>query len=212
MIKLDISKFPDIQYGHVFFALDADAKIKLSKLPQTLARAEGAISFSLAINGSKELVKGVEDPDITRKRESKLRASLAEYVSMEEALERDLQNTGIGTSVLKINQSQNPLLHIMRELRNLEIHLNSSTLASVKKDYIWKVDGDEVPFTGNVWYIDNLVDSSLLKLRNSKYYDPTELKNATAKFLKIQKEWGLSELLLRTIKEYCDNIISHYKL
>lgn len=59
------------------------------------------------------------------------------------------------------------------------------------KKTIWKVDGDEVPFTGNVWYIDNLVDSSLLKLRNSKYYDPTELKNATAKFFENTKRMGL---------------------
>ncbi|MFA6012750.1 MAG: hypothetical protein WC799_22355 [Desulfobacteraceae bacterium] len=212
MNNIDFNKFPNINRGYILFSLDEDVVMQLMKFPQTLARAQGSIIFAAAVGSNNKITDGVEPPNETRNRESNLRASLAEFVSMEEAIQRDLLNNGINKNTHKISDSSNPLLLVTRELRNFEIHLNSGTLSAKQKDFIWVLNGKEIPYAGNVWYLDNLNDSSLLQLKNAQFYDPNDLKRATNMFLNAQKNWGISQLMLRAVKMYCDEIIATYEL
>ena len=136
MQSINIHNFPTIYHGHVCASLNKKVQNKLHKFPQTYSRAECAMSFCWFISGGKDTLFHDDLNRRNRLREGFLRAALAEFVSMEETLIRDLDNTNSTKTAIKINNSSNPLLHILRELRNLEIHLNSSTLSAEQRDFM----------------------------------------------------------------------------
>lgn len=212
MKTLNLNNFPDINYGHIFICLERNIEDKMLVFPQTYSRAEGAMRFCWFITGDEKTLFHGEIDKRNRLRESFLRASLAEFVSMEEALVRDLDNIGSFKSALKINDNSNPLLHILRELRNLEIHLTSSTLSAEQREFVWKPEGEERKIVKNVWSIDNLKASDFLQLKNAKNYDSSELKAAANRFLIEQKKWGVNELLLRGINSFCEEIVNKFGL
>ena len=168
------------------------------------------MSFCWFISGGKDTLFHDDLNRRNRLREGFLRAALAEFVSMEETLIRDLDNTNSTKTAIKINNSSNPLLHILRELRNLEIHLNSSTLSAEQRDFMWKPFGEERNVTTNVWYIDNLQPSDFLQLRNARNYNLTELEMCINRFLAEQKEWGIQEMIIRGVNSYSEEIIDEF--
>ncbi len=70
-------------------------------------------------------------------REGFFRAALTELVSIEDILHLDLSALGISKPSLKLNHTTNPLLHLFRELRNHEIHLQHNSLSAKDKDVLW---------------------------------------------------------------------------
>lgn len=210
MQSINIHNFPTIDHGHVCASLNKKVQNKLHKFPQTYSRAECAISFCWFISGGKDTLFHDDLNRRNRLREGFLRAALAEFVSMEETLIRDLDNTNSTKTAIKINNSSNPLLHILRELRNLEIHLNSSTLSADQRDFMWKPFGEERNVTTNVWYIDNLQPSDFLQLRNARNYNLTELEMCINRFLAEQKEWGIQEMIIRGVNSYSEEIIDEF--
>jgi len=209
---INVDNFPDIDHGHMCISLEKKVEDRLPSFPQTYSRAEGAMRFCWFVSGDEKTLFDSDLDKRNRLRESFLRASLAEFVSMEETLVRDLNNAGNTISAIKINDSSNPLLHILRELRNLEIHLTSSTLSAEQKVFLWKPEGGETKFTSSVWFIDNLEPSNFLQLRNARNYDATQLQAVANLFLVAQKEWGINELILRGINTYSGEIIDRYEL
>jgi hypothetical protein len=143
MLSINIHDFPTIDYGHVFVSLDEKVEKKLPTFPQTYSRAECAMRFCWFISGSEDTLIYADLGRRNRLREGFLRASLAEFVAMEETLVRDLVSANINKRAIKITNSSNPLLHILRELRNLEIHLTSSTLSVEQRDVMWKPFGED---------------------------------------------------------------------
>lgn len=212
MQSINIYNFPTIDHGHVFVSLNEKVENKLPTFPQTYSRAECAMRFCWFISGGEDTLFHGDLDRRNRLREGFLRAALAEFVSMEESLVRDLDNIDSTKPAIKINNSSNPLLHILRELRNLEIHLNSSTLSAEQRDFMWKPFGEERNITTNVWYIDNLQLSDFLKLRNAKNYSLVELEVCVNHFLVEQKKWGIIEMIIRGVNSYSEEIIDEFDI
>lgn len=212
MLSINIYDFPTIDYGHVFVSLDEKVENKLPTFPQTYSRAECAMRFCWFISGGEDTLFHADLDRRNRLREGFLRAALAEFVAMEETLVRDLDSININKPAIKIKNSSNPLLHILRELRNLEIHLTSSTLSAEQRNFMWKPFGEERNITTNIWYIDNLHLSDFLQLRNAKNYDSVELEACVNHFLVEQKNWGICEMILRGINLYSEEIIDEFNI
>ncbi len=211
--QLNLDNFPNIEHYNPFISLTKEIETKLSLFPQTFNRAQGSLRFCWFIIGDEQTLFTPDEDSRNALRESFLRASLAEFVSMEQTLERDLENTGNRNSAIKIYNSSNPLLPMLRELRNLEIHLTSSTLSAKKIELIIQQNNAEqqnIPVL--IWYIDNLTPSDFLSTRNAKYYNPTELERAAGHFLDSQKKYGIKELILNGVTSYSEEIINQYNL
>src|SRR5438552_618665 len=170
---LDFSLLPQLDFYFVFLSLNEKTRTSLAKLPQTLARANGACHFC----------HGVRSDGAIETKESYLRAALAEFVSMEESLERDLNNAGIVAAPIKIYESHNPFLHIVRELRNLELHLQTSKLKSVEKDVIYVSENHQI----DIWIAEDITESDFMKLRNAKHYKRDDVVKMIAWFNWAQK-------------------------
>lgn len=196
---LDFDLLPRLDSYRVFLSLDAEIKKALAKLPETLARANGACHYCHEIR---------DDGRAIEARESALRSALAEFVSMEESLGRDLSSAGIGAAPVKITESQSPLLHIVRELRNLEIHLQTSRLKSVVKEVTYVGDNYQL----NIWVAGDITESDFMKLRNARRYKRDDLVKMVEWSNRAQKKWGIDQLIYRAIVEYCRMIIKVYSL
>lgn len=211
---LDFSLVPDLKYGTFWLTLDEQVERALSDFPQTLARAHSSIKFCWFVSQNANTLC-CKEGQVLQTREAFLRASLAEFVAMEETLERDLRLMGINQPAIRCNQTSNPLLHIIRELRNFEIHLHSSKLTSFRMPAMLGDDQkpeEALAFEANIWIIDDLTETGFKQLRNAARYTDRDIIQLLAWFNNAQKVWGIRELIFRAVHLYCDTIISRYRL
>jgi hypothetical protein len=122
--SLDFSLLSKSYSKSISVRLPDEISRAIEVLPETSARIEVALRFCWFISGTKDILH-TDEPRATHLREAFLRATLAEYKSVESALERDLKKLQRNQKAIKITDSKNPLLHLMHEMRNLEIHLAS---------------------------------------------------------------------------------------
>lgn len=209
---LDFSLLPDLNTGSIRTALSDDTERQLSIFPQTFDRAQSAMYFAYMVDNVEAFFP---ETSSTKRRESLLRASLAEFVSMEETLERDLSGLGINVAAIKITDTSDPLLHLIRELRNLEIHLYSSKIAfSEGKFYLPnKVNPEKsIEIELKIWCIGDIQARDFSRLRNSKRYSDGDIKHMLDWFNASQKIYGIHELLRIAIQRYSDAILEVYRL
>lgn len=214
MSVLDFDLLPNFNSSSAWYSLNNELRTSMAKFPQTIDRAESSLHFCWAIdNGSVVFEK--TDTRSVKRREGYLRASLAEFVSMEETLKRDLTPLkrdltplGISATPLKINHSKNPLLHMIRELRNFEIHLYSSKLSSATRTAIYANENIEI----DIWMVGDIQESNFRKLRNARNYDDKDISKLIDWFNNAQKHWGIHDLIHRAVTAYCDEIKTTYSL
>jgi len=135
-----------------------------------------------------------------------VRASIAELVSIEELPVVKLHNAG---KPFRLNTTEHPLLCIVKELRNLQMHLSSVQLSEFSKDLLCgRPDKPEnaIPVTRELFFINNLKVSDFESLRNYNNYDVSQFKEALTWFDAEQKEWGISELLEQASYVYAESL------
>src|SRR5690606_10567681 len=131
-VELDFDNVPLLEGGiPILLKFDQNYDITLTKFPKVLERAWSSLEFSVNINES-------------NKGESLLRASLSEFVSIEESLKIDNPKMYKNS---KINQSTSPLLRMMKELRNYDMHIGTNSVSSINL---------EVGFVGRDEEIENV--------------------------------------------------------
>jgi len=188
-VPIDLSRLTDIDRAHVFLGVDDEIRPILERFPAILERVQNVIHFisQIGAHDVRENVCGY------------IRATLAEMVSIEDA-QKD-----IVSAVQLMTTSGNPLLCVVRELRNVEIHLSSVTLSSRNQPYLWgdiAKPGDATEVDIQIHWIDNIDIESFRKLRYYEKYDDSAFKVALSWFDKNQRCWGIGELLYRAISEY----------
>lgn len=207
MHVIDFTDVPDFTYTKAWMSLDDDVIRAMAKVPQTLERARCALHFCYRISNN--------DGGEAMIRQGYMRASLAEFVGMEETLSRELRQLGITARSIKANSGRQPLLHIIRELRNFEIHLHSSPLSPLKRSVLWgnyQRPEEAHALDLQLWVIDDLTKIQFLQLANARHYRPADISQMIAWFNAAQKEWGVHDLIFRAIETFCCEIISVYSL
>jgi hypothetical protein len=116
---------------------------------------------------------------------------------------RDYRDLGISRPPLKLNGTQDPLLHLFREIRNLEVHLSHSGLRQASKDVLWS----EREVSISIWTLDGVTVQSFQSLRNARHYTRDQIDRMVTWFNDIQQEWGVQELFLRAVNSYCGHLI-----
>jgi hypothetical protein len=212
--NIDFSLLPDLSSSKIRYALDEDTVVSLSKLPLLLERAENAVRFCWFVT-SVDGVLNLNEPETTRLRQGFLRAALAEFVSMKDVLKQEIESLNIQKETISITSSKNPLLHIIHELRNFEIHLHSGELNPNKipamfnrrtEPEIW----NEIDLP--IWMIDELTADEFSKLRNAKYYNKNDLENMVKWFNSTQSQWGVHYLVFLAVEYFCNEVIHYYSL
>ena len=205
LIKLDFSSLPTFERTSFFCCLESDTENSLRAFPNVFERATAAMRFcqhiGSGIAGDKEIM-GV----------AYLRASLMELVGMEEVLPLDLESRGENETRLRINETSNVLLVMLRELRNLNLHLINVSLENEEREavsYSSIITPEYYTFGAHLIPFDQLTELSNLK--NAKLFDADELDAAIAWFNDAQSHWGITDVVKSGIETYSRLIIERYK-
>lgn len=209
---LDFSLLPEIDYAHTFFRLNDDHLTPLRRLARTQERIKNAVRFAWYSTSNAEIMH-CQDEDAPTLRNGFLRAALTELVSTEDVLAADLADAGIPKPARRLNESPRPHLHLIRELRNLEVHLSHHRLVAHQRHLmLGRIDQPERAHavTVDVWTLDGITVDSFSKLRNAKYYSRREIERLVAWFDSTQNEWGVDEIFLRAAQDYCRELAREY--
>ena len=202
---LDFDLLPKITHGRAFVRMDDNAAACVASLRRVRERASNATRFAYWSEADSEILR-CQDSEIQQLREGCFRAALTELVSIEEVQGLDYTELGIKRATLRLNDTPNPLLHVFRELRNLEVHLQQSQLRSQPKDVLWGHMSQPIeatPLTISIWTIEALTPHAFSLLRNAKHYTPAQISHMISWVNAAQNEWGIQEVFLLAVEEYC---------
>lgn len=209
MNKLDFRQLPVLDNKRSWLCNLGDNRTNsLTIFKHVFERANCALYFTAKFHS--------ENNEIVKK--GLLRAAISEFVSMEEVLKIDSDINNISLSPLLIIKTENPLLHIVKQLRNYNIHIGSSVIDYTEEtkrtfgtfeDFV-KSTGYE--YTDREAVITNLDIAEFNKLKDAKYYDLSDKINIIDWFNQNQIKWGIDHLIYLAILDYCDKIIIYYKL
>jgi hypothetical protein len=140
-------------------------------------------------------------------REGFFRASLAEFAELEAAIKRDTKKLD-HTKVKKIRESDSPLLHSLRALRNFAIHMESRRIERSSRKATLRLMDIEHTKDIEFWLlstetVNQLSDNSEMK----KFYTEEDRKRLRSWFDSAQKQWGVFELIRLGAQEYCEFVL-----
>ena len=194
---------PDLKdKEHIFLFANNFIPDKLSQFPITSERAIGVFELASKIGGDDHRLSGIY-----------LRASLGELVSIEETLKIDFPKK----EPLKLNQVKNTLLHVLRELRNYQFHLNNVDLNFNESESTIIKENDPSfsmgPFKTKSTIIDNLELTELRKLKNIRnYYQTEEIEHMITQMDIWQTEYSIGTLVLKGLKFYTHELLTYYNI
>ncbi|OQB45145.1 MAG: hypothetical protein BWY02_02611 [bacterium ADurb.Bin157] len=192
--SLDFSLLPVIEGISLIFSIPDHICDAFSDFENTYNRARCAVYFALQISKNTTQIL----------REGYFRAALTEFVSMEETSKKELG----GIKHRLITASQNPLLHIMKQLRNLQIHLVSNHLDS--STHTISFHGTDYQL--QKWHIqEELTLNDFAELDQRKFYKDTDLQQVIAWFNETQKQWGVHALIRQAVIMYAEELMQKFK-
>jgi hypothetical protein len=204
--KLDFNLIPEYEFTATFMSLPRDIEAAIRQFPQTEERIEGALMFCARVmNCDPDKV-----PDAARKAGAYFRAALAEYASIEEAFNRERP---AGTPEFRLHGTPNPLPHILKQLRHLQIHLVTNEMAKQTISLVLKnVPGAE-PVDVIIWTIDDLTDAQFNELdafKKKKHYTPAQATEMANWINTRQTQFGIHDLIHRGLVEAAERIVATY--
>ncbi len=212
-IRLRLEGLPRFESSPLFCTLEPNTETALKKLPNAYERAVAALRFCQRIGGDKDDL-GVSEDHVQIMQVAYLRATLMEYVAIEEVLPIDLVERGFDEKPLRIVGTGNAMLILLRELRHLQLHLvNTSFEHSNKLASLWtrnKVKEFETTLTVLTVPVADL--DQLRTLRNADRFDPDDFDGAISWFSHAQAQWGIQDVVRSSIQTYADALTQHYGL
>ncbi|MEO8149817.1 MAG: hypothetical protein ABI723_19415 [Bacteroidia bacterium] len=209
MNKLDFGQLPILDNKRPLLCQLGDKRINsLKKFNNVFERADSALYFTAKFHSeSNEIIK-----------KALLRAAVSEFVSIEEAIKIDSEINNISVVPLLIRKTENPLLHIVKQLRNYNIHLGSSVLDYTEETR--RIFGTTEDFSNGIGYdytdkeaiISNLDIIEFNKLKDAPCYFDKDKIDIIKWFNHNQIKWGVGHLIYLATLDYCDIIISHSRL
>jgi hypothetical protein len=203
-VPLNFDSLPTFESTPLFFTLAAEVDERLRTLPATYARCNAALRFMSNIGaGAGHMHVRAEEVDSMRV--AYLRASLMEFAGMEEALGIDV---GRGQAPLRISDTRNAMLVVLRELRNVQIHLIKSDLLSSNRSAVLRFQGEEHEHELTALTIPRLDLNRLKDPRNRTYCHREDFERAVDWLAEAQEHWGIADVIMRGIWAYAEAIVA----
>jgi hypothetical protein len=206
---LDFNLIPEFEFTPTFMCLPQELEEAMRIFPETAERMEGALMFCGQMRGcSPEKISHA-----ATRAGRYFRAALAEYASIEESFNRERP---AGTPKFELHDTENPLPHIFKQLRHLQIHLVTNEMAGRKISLVLKnVPGAE-PVEFTIWMIKDLSEAQLNSLdafkikKNKQHYTATQAAEIVNWINTRQTDFGIHDLIYRGVVEAAERIVATY--
>jgi hypothetical protein len=199
-IKLLFDNLPTFERTPLFVSLDDDIDQRLRKLPDTYARCNAALRFNLWGRLKADML-GVREDELVSIQAACFRASLMEFVGMEEALPSEV------TSPLRIRDTRNAMLVVLRELRNIQVHVTQSDFISTKRPAVLRWNEKEHEHELIALTIPQTDLNRLKDKRKISHYDRADFERAITWLEQAQEHWGIHDVLLQGIWTYAQCVV-----
>ena len=207
-VKLRLDEPPYFESTPIFCCLRKETEDALRGLPRVYQRSVAALRFLQQMDNPTL----VSDEDREIMQVAYLRAALMEFVAMEEVLQRDLGERGFDEKQLKMEETENAMLILLRELRHLQLHIVTTTFARENRPAVYGEGESRVEITFKISIVPSSDLHEIKQLKNAKRYDPAELDAAINWLNEAQLNWGIGDVLQRGIQAYADLVINRYHL
>jgi hypothetical protein len=191
-MKLDYSLFPAMESGYFIMPTPDERLRDFSELYDRFCSAIYMAS-KISDDSSKSMLSNKAHSS------GYTRAALAEFAGIDEFIEQNLKQ--LKREDYTIYKQPNPLFHIMKILRNYNVHVGESTL-SEKAMKVALPSKPQEAFEISIRYINNLSADKLKQLKSTKDYSKAEIEKMIVHFDNAQREFGVSALLIRGVILY----------
>lgn len=198
---------PTFEGTPTFFSLPENVGLRLRHLPNVYAKASTALRFTSYV-GADPRVLHLRDEERPWMSAACLRAALMDFVGMEETLRGDLRARGFTENPRTIKDTQNAMLILMRELRNVHVHSVVPLHKETRTAYIPANPDLHIIVDAHI-----LPPGELQRLRgsrNAKHFEADAFAQAIEWLDDAQKHWGIEDVVLRAIWKYADEIVTSH--
>jgi hypothetical protein len=218
VVHLNLDGLPVFVSTPMFCCIDTDIENALKPLSDTYSRVRCASRFLQRFGASVEFLNVMEDERLIMWG-GYLRAALMEYAGMEDSVRSDLRRLGVRESDVVVDKTGNALLILLRELRNLHVHVvqnafdirhKNAVLRSLNENRDERLSrslGQEDNSDTSVITIPRLDLDQLIAARGSRRFDRAELLTAIDWLDDVQHRWGVRDVVLAAIEQYSEIIV-----
>ncbi|HAS6762880.1 TPA: hypothetical protein GRI81_08110 [Vibrio parahaemolyticus] len=195
-MNLDFSLATNVEHGYLLLP---EPDKNLSDFSKVYERIQSIIYHCSMVSG--EPVKHcISTP---AKEASHIRAALCEFIGIEDLIQQlypKIKKSAYGTY-----KSNNPTLHMIRLLRNYNIHIQNSQTAkkSIKVRTLIPESGE---FDIDVMFISNLTVDGVKQLNSAKNYTDSQLEAMVNDFNFQQHEFGVITLIIKVAIDYSTHL------
>lgn len=195
---LNYDLVPEPEFTPTFMSLPSELEDSMQRFPRTLKRMKAVLTNCCGIK--------ISQP---QQAENAFRAALTEFAAIEDLLNRELPE---GNLKFRLLDTDNPLPHILKQLRNLQVHLEGSSIAGHQISlWLKNVPGAE-PIDMLVPTIADLTDTQLLELDafQKGYYSQAQASEMVAWINTRQLLFGIDDVIYRGVVEAAERITAVY--
>ncbi len=203
--SLDFSLIPDFEFTATFMCLPQDLEEAMKKFPETEERFAGALMFCGHLGGCDP----EKSPRAAMRAGAYFRAALAEYASIEDTFNRERP---ANTPEFKLHDTRNPLPHILKQLRHLQIHLVTTGMSDFKTSlWLKNVPGAE-PVEVALWAIKDITAAQFNRLKAFKkgHYTAAQATEMADWISTRQTTFGIHDIIHRGLVEAAERITATY--
>lgn len=207
--SLDFGLLPEIlDYSPWLYQLADDKAKAIERLSTVHQRMEGALYFATKFHGEAHKTHKL----------ALLRASFSEFAAIEEVLPDDIQMVGISAPPFSIAQSFNPLFHLLKQLRNYNMHIASSTVGRTESRTVRFGKHDPLDTKSTIEYedtepvVENLSLLEFNRLREALRYSEEDKQRMLEWFNSSQQKWGVNHLVYLAVNQVSDLLVARYGL
>jgi hypothetical protein len=202
-ITLLFDELPTFERTPLFFSLDDDVDQRLRTLPGTYAKCNAALRFNSCVAANAKTL-GVREEELPSMQVAYLRAALMEFAGMEEALNSDLNGS---SPPLRLRDTRNAMLVVLRALRNIQVHLVRTTLPSAKRAAVLRWNQQEYQHELTALMIPQADLDKLKESRNTSHYDRADFNRAVDWLAQAQEHWGIHDVVREGIWAYARAVV-----
>ena len=200
---LDLGLLTSFVAPGAFTRIDPAVEGALAPLPEVRERVAGCVSFCYSV-GAGDHANGAKGPIDVGQRRKYLRAALAEFASMEDAAAVDFQRHGPKVAP-RMSDMLDPRVHVVRLLRNANIHLSATVLDHARRAASW--DGPAGPQEFEyLLVLAKDVGASIHAVQSATRYPASDLAAMTTWLDAEQREWGIHHVVLRCAELYASHL------
>lgn len=194
---IDFDNFTRIEFGYLLIPRPDE---KYQALPDVYNRVCNVIYFASKIGCEPDRACANQKS----LNEAFIRAALCEFFSIEDYILKSYPECDEGIW-FHSSKNSNPILHVLKNLRNYNIHVDSSKVSTKPIQVKTLVHGDKELEVG-VEFISNLSVEELRRTDSTKKYSSNDLKKMIEVFEEQQHIYGIAALIMKCALDNLNNL------